>query len=485
MLARKSLFFLLTTLFIKGGEALVFIIAANKYTTNEFGYLTIAKSFFAFFIFFSDLNLNQTHIKKMAEATYQRNLYISTYFTFKMVLVPCVTLVFLSIIFLDPAPKPIILQQSLTVLLFSSTINSINLIFQGTFHAEMKVTQMQFGNVIGSAVRLILTFLIVIFIDGFIYFVLLYLFYEIFTLCINLILARHIRLTRVTKQILKEYLKFGGMFLVSDVMSVFYSNFGQIALADRLGVDAIGIYSNVSRMVTILNVIQVSFQAFLLPNISNNLKKNNIDEIKRKTELFQKYILVYWGISSITCLGLGVYLLKLLPIAYQEQGLLLLWCEVLYVINTAWIPYRVLLVSQEDPRYLLVTLTTLVASIFSWIFLSAPLGILSIEFGRYLAFIPNAAIPAYYAYKRFGFGKPLKSTMIIIAMVLCFVTAQLSFRLAFLPIAPAILLTSLLVGAFIVLLFLTHVLNRDDLSFFKRVLDPRKMVKDIKSDLAS
>ncbi len=487
MFARKSLLVIITTLFIKGAEVVLFYLATNKYSDIEFGYLTIARSFFTFFIFFSDLNFNLAHVKQMAEKTYPNSSYFSTYFMFKLILVPAITLTFFIIIQIEIGigliENSVLLNQTLGMMILAAIVNSINLVYLGSFQAEMKITKMQLGNVIATIVKSVLTVIVVFFVEGFIFYVSLFVVYELITLTINVILGRGYRFSSANRGLMKAYLKFGLFFLVGNAMTTFYSNFGPLFLESVLGDGALGVYYVVSRLLNFFTLIQNSLYVLLLPKISFNFKENDLEGIKKHFIIYQKYMLVFWGILSITCFGAGTVLLKLLGGDYEERGLVLLLFEVFVCFNWAWTPLSVMLLLKEEPIYLILILFNLLLSFFSWFFLPQFIGILALDFGKYASNIPNVIILSIYIQKKYGFGKPSKNVYINFVGTLGFITTELLFGFYRLPDLLAVGLTLLMVAVFILFLFVTRVLNKEDISFFKTVINPRKLYSEIKSDL--
>ncbi|MBN2152421.1 MAG: oligosaccharide flippase family protein [Candidatus Lokiarchaeota archaeon] len=490
MLARKTVLVLASTLFIKGIEVLIFFLATRKYDKGEFGYLTLARSLFAFFLFFSDLNINTAHVKKMSEGIHNKNTYFSTYLLFKAIILPVTTFSFLILIYfemsmgiLDGSP---LLVQVLFLLLLSSIISSINLVYQSSFQAEMKAVKMQAGYVVAISIKSLLTILVVLFIEGFIFFASLFLIYELITLGINMFLGRGFRLVKFNRELVKEYTTFSLFVLASTAMSVIYVNFGPLILVNVLGKDSLGVYYIVSRILYFTSLVHQSFGVLLLPRISANLKDNDIDTIRKNHEIYQKYMLILWGIFAIICFGMGVFLLDLLGTTYRDEGLGLLLFEAFFVcFFWAWTPAFVIMMANKDPLYILVTLLCLVLSIISWMVLPSWLGIVALDFGRYASSVPNAIIAIVYLNKKYKFGKPTRHASITFIVILSIIALESITGFSWLPGITSIILTIACLAGFFAVMFITRVLTRDDLRFIKRVLNPRMVLSDVKSEIST
>ncbi|MEX2681149.1 MAG: lipopolysaccharide biosynthesis protein [Candidatus Sigynarchaeota archaeon] len=487
MLARKSLILLVTTFFIKGVDALIFYFATNKYESTEFAYLGIVRSLFMFYLLFGDLNLNLAHVKKMAEEVHSKNTYFSTYFTFKLILLPIVSIFFILLIQVETgmgllANNP--LMNDIVVIIFiSSIINSINLVYQGSFQAEMNISKMQAGNVVAITIKSVLTIVIVLFVEGFIYFVFLFILYELITLCINLILGRAYRFTRINRGLMSEYIKYSMFFLISTSIQIFYTNFGPLVLANILGIEMMGVYYVVARLLNFFTIILNSFNALFLPQISSSFKSNNLDDIRMKIMLYQRYMLIIWGIIVITCFGIGTLILRYLGGTYEDEGLVFFLFETVFFVQWAWMPYYLLIMLKRDPVLLFFLSISLILSFISWIFLPSFLGIIAIEFGEQIATVLNAILITCYVQKKYGFGKPTKSSLITILLGAILIIIAILLDVHRLRGLYEILITLAMLGVFITLLFIFKVLKKEDITFIKKVINPKDVLSEVLSDL--
>jgi len=94
MFARKSLIYISLRFIISFLNILFFYFAVRNYLSSEFGYFRVAVSLFAFFSFFTNLNLSTAHVKYIPEEKYQLNQYFSAFGFLKITL-----LIFCSVIF--------------------------------------------------------------------------------------------------------------------------------------------------------------------------------------------------------------------------------------------------------------------------------------------------------------------------------------------------------------------------------------------------
>jgi len=348
----------------------------------------------------------------------------------------------------------------------------------------MKITKMQSGNVIATVIKAALTILIVLFVDGFLWFVSLFLVYEIVTLTINILFGRYFRFTlaSVNRNLMKGYLRFGTLYFVNSIMSTIYTNLGPILLKDVLGEEALGVYYVISRLLYFFSLIHTSFYTLLLPKVASSFKENKMAELQSNILVYQKYMLILWGTITIVCFGSGTVILKLLGGEYKNQGLVLLLFEVVTCFNWAWTPFFVIILLKEDPRFLLFGFISLAISCFSWAFLPSIIGILALDFGKYVANFPNDILVIYFIYKKYGFGKPVRFIAIILLLVSGLIILQICLGMNRMPSLQAVFFTGAILGSFFLLLFVFRVLNRVDLRFVKKVLSPRHLVAEMRSD---
>jgi hypothetical protein len=174
--------------------------------------------------------------------------------------------------------------------------------------------------------------------------------------------------------------------------------------------------------------------------------------------------------------------LKYLGGVYEEEGLNLFLFQVGVSFYWAWSPFFLIVMLKEDPKYLLTVVFTLMLSILSWWLLPAIMGIVAIDFGKYISTIPNLVYLTYYVQKRYGFGKPNKSSLVTLLLVATFLAIILIIGLHRRRFVDVILWTSVMVCTFLLLLFAFRVLKKEDITYIKNVIHPGKMLSEIRSD---
>ena len=116
MLGRKTLLSIVSLLIIRLIQGIILVLAVNRFLPINFGYVVVAQSLLAFFLFFSDLNLSTAHLKLMAEER-EKSVAFSTYFFLKVLLVIISSITFFFILFF-----------SLNYNLITNNLNQISII---------------------------------------------------------------------------------------------------------------------------------------------------------------------------------------------------------------------------------------------------------------------------------------------------------------------------------------------------------------------
>ena len=144
MLGRKTLLSVISLIFIRLIQGLILVIAVNRFLPIEFGYVIVAQSLLAFFLFFSDLNLSTAHLKLMAEER-EKSVAFSTYFFLKIILIIISSITFIFIIFFslnnDLIANNLNQTSIITVVFIDRLIFSMLMVYNYSFQATFKIAK--------------------------------------------------------------------------------------------------------------------------------------------------------------------------------------------------------------------------------------------------------------------------------------------------------------------------------------------------------
>jgi len=99
-----------------------------------------------------------------------------------------------------------------------------------------------------------------------------------------------------------------------------------------------------------------------------------------------------------------------------------------------------------------------------------------------VAYIPNVILVIYFIHNKYGFGKPARFMAIILLLVSGLIILQIYLAMNRMPSLQALIFTGAVLCGFFLLLFVSRVLGKDDLRFIKKVLSPRHLVAEMRSD---
>jgi O-antigen/teichoic acid export membrane protein len=229
MLGRKTFLSVFSLLFIRLAQGIILILAANNFQHFEFGYLTVAQSLLAFFLFFSDLNLSTAHLKLMAEQK-EKSIAFSTYFYLKIFLlfISSITFIFIIIFSLNAYIISNNIQQVAIVIVvfFDRMIISILMVYYYSFQATFKIAKKEMSTIIGQIFGLVFGLIAILILHNFILYLLNTIVSNLFTLALCIYNGREFKLTKINKPLLLKYFKLDIVFVLPFFLNVIINNLG-------------------------------------------------------------------------------------------------------------------------------------------------------------------------------------------------------------------------------------------------------------------
>jgi len=488
MLGRKTFLSVISLLFIRLVQGIILIVAVNKFNPIEFGYVTVAQSLLAFFLFFSDLNLSTAHLKLMAEEK-DKSVAFSTYFFLKIILLTISSITFIFVISFSLGSNLITnnINQVLiiAVIFFDRLVISMLMVYTYSFQATFKIAKKELAAFIGQILGLIFAMISIFVLNNFFLYLINTTISNVFSLSLYIFFGREFKLTKIKKTLLIKYLKLNLIFVLPFFLNVIITNVGPLVYLQYYNEEILGVYNVIATFFLMIQGIQQVFRSLLIPNYSILLQNNKLDEIRKTIDIFEKFMAILNSIIILIGIIFGDYLLKLLfGQIYFENGLFLYFGFLISLISISLIgPYTPLIVVLEKFKvYTFNLFISLIFSITSWIFLIPFLNILAINLGTWISIIPQTIFIRYYCFKYFKTGK-LKLNNAL-NLVVIFSMIFVSFYVFSLNLS---LLLRIFISSFILILYLgfliyTKILTRDDLTYFMNVINPKKMLDYIKEE---
>ena len=488
MLGRKTLLSVISLIFLRLIQGIILILAVNRFLPTDFGYVSVAQSLLAFFLFLSDLNLSTAHLKLMAEEREKSNAF-STYFFLKILLVVISSIIFIPIFFFSLTNNLIInnLEQVsiITVVFFDRLIFSILMVYNFSFQATLKIAKKELATIIGQIFGLIFALISILVLNSFILYLISTIISNMLSLSLCIYFGREFKFTKIKKELLIKYIKLDLVFILPFFLIVVITNLGPLIFLQYHREELLGVYYVITIFFLMVKGIEQVLRSLLIPNFSLLYKNNKLDQIRKSINLFEKYTAILNGIIIVIGIIFGDYIIKIfLGQIYLEKGLFLYFGYLIILLNFSIVgPYSPLIIATEKYKIYTITLfISLIFSILSWVILIPSLGILAIKLGTWIGFIPVAIIIRYYSFKYFKIGKlkfnnALNLVVIFSMIIVSFYIYSLDFS-----ILIKIFFCLFMLFLYLSFLILTKVLTRNDFKYFINLINPKKMIDYIKEE---
>ena len=488
MLGRKTFLSVISLLFIRVIQGLILIIAVNRFLPIEFGYVIVAQSLLAFFLFFSDLNLSTAHLKLMAEEK-EKSVAFSTYFFLKILLIIISSITFIFIILFLLNTNLITNNQNqisiIIVVFIDRLIFSMLMVYNYSFQATFKIGKKELAAIIGQIFGLIFAMISILVLNSFILYLINTIISNMLSLSLCIYFGSEFKLTKIKKDLLIKYLKLDIVFILPFFISVLITNLGPLLFLQHYNEELLGVYNVITSFFLMIKGIEEVLRSLLIPNFSILLKKKKIEEIKKSINLFEKYTAILNGIIIVFGILFADYIIKILfGQIYLETGLFLFFGYLISLLNfSIFGPYSPLIIASEKFKvYTFSLIISFTFSIVSWLFLIPSFNILGITIGTWISSVPNAIFIRYHCYKHFKIGKMKVKTasnlvfiifMIFISIYFYYLDLYLIFRIFF-SLSLLILYLGFLIS--------TKLLTKDDYNYFIDIINPKKMLNYIKEE---
>ncbi len=488
MLGRKTFLSVISLLFMRLIQGIILIFAVNRFLPIEFGYVTVAQSLLAFFLFFSDLNLSTAHLKLMAEER-EKSVAFSTYFFLKILLIIISSITFIFIIFFSLNNNLITnnLNQIsiITVVFIDRLIFSFLMVYNYSFQATFKIAKKELATIIGQIFGLIFALISILVLDSFILYLINTIISNMFSLSLCIYYGREFKLTKIRKNLLVKYFKLDLVFILPFFVNVLITNLGPLLFLQYYNEELLGVYNIITSFFLMIKGIEQILRSLLIPNFSLLYKNNKLDEIRKSINLFERYTAILNCVIIVIGIMFGDYLIKILfGQIYLQKGLFLYFGYLISLINFSIIgPYTPLIVASEKYKVYTGTLfISLIFSILSWVFFIPFLDIIAINLGIWISAIPQTIFIRYYCFKYFKTGKlKFKNALNLVVIFSMIFVSFYFFSLNF-SILIRILFCLFILILYLGFLILTKLLTRNDFTYFMNVINPKKMFDYIKEE---
>ncbi len=490
MLGRKSLLAFLSNFSVRFLNAVIFIIAVNIFSPTNFGYYQVAVSIMAIFLLLSDLGVDRVQIKKIAESE-NKNVVFTSFLIIKIILIFFSTIITFCILFIQISIG--ILSSSynqiiIIILIYFQRIfgKSLSSIYSLSLWGETKVVRVNLPIILSNFLAGIFSLIAILFFRSFLLYIFVGLLSGIFQFLLFLLVSREFKLTKVSLDLLSEYLKAGFGFFVPTFFITLTKSLGTFFFLIYFEEDLLGVYLTFSTLFEMITILHGTIQMLLIPNYSWLLKNKKINQLRFLINTYQKYMIILNGIIIIGGLIFSEIIIKLLfGNFYYINGLILFQLFLIslleYPLVYSYIP--LFLASEDYKIYTFLNILEFLFSIIIWIFFTQILNLLAIAFIRWVFIIPKSYIFRIYCQKNFGLGKTKKRekrnliTILILILISFFIT-QFNFNFNF-----SCFIFLILIGFYFGFLIINGSIKKKDLLYILDSFNPLKMKDYIKSEM--
>lgn len=531
MIARKSLWILSSTFILQIIGAIEFIIIIKfwgDFAPAALGTIGLAMSFLAIFNIISDLGFGPAHIKRISEGR-DLGTCIGTFATIKITLtLLTVVITLISIYFIKNVFGGEIFDSNVEsiifILLASNVLLNLNSIPMITFTGKKEMVKREFPYIIGTVLGFPLLILIVTagvssenissafiwpdFLQPLQQFIannalmtlaLTYVITMSVILVISLWFLRRYPIKKPTRESFKSYFTFALPLMLLPIISIIISNVDKLMIGYFWSPVEVGYYFAMAAVVNIITIFPSSVSSVLFPTISEFKSKENFSKIKQSIRLAERYI------SMISIFLVIIIIVLARPIVSIIMSSVFLPAVPVLIILAIFIlieclnsPYNSLVRGMDKPTVLTkIAIVTSILIIILNFMLIPKNGVLSTFkiYGASGAAIATtiSALVAFFglriASKRLTGMKLWQNHTIrhitsgIIMGLIIYYLAYHTFLIQFIFWYHLILFFSLGIFVYLGILFLLKEFNKKDFDFFVDILNPKKMLKYVSSEL--
>ena len=491
MTARDSILILISRYFSQFINIGIFFFAARKFSPESFSYLALATSLFAFFNFFSDLNFRTAHLIKMSEKKEKEELNVgfSTFLLIKIVLISVTSIVMIIVIFFQVQNQPSSLDpmqiQIIGIYFITSILTSIIIVFSFTLKSQLEIVKLQipifFNTFVVGTLKII-----AIINNNFIFYNLSAIIGNLFMILLYLYYSKNYRLVSPSKSVFLEYLSIAVPLIIPGLISISTSNLGPFFFIQHYDQDILGVYYVIRNITLVLLIIQQSLSSLFLPSFSALIAERKIIKLKTTVQMVERYMLILWGIFTITAFIAAPIFIKLFfGEFYYIHGKNFLLFSIFVIFDWGlWAPYgSIILALEKNKLYLFFSLFGLLTTIITWIFLIPIIGLIALSIGPYIGYFMSIPVGRYVIHKEFGFGAPTKKIITLVTINLLFVaisvgiTQLIAFELLILLIATFCVLV-----LYVFIIFIFKVITKEDFLYIRNIFNLKKFFNYIKEN---
>ena len=322
MIARKSMLIVITQFLTRSLGWVGLVVLAKLwggFAPEALGVIGFAMSFVGVFYIVADLGFGQAHIKRISEGK-DLGTCIGTFFTIKMILTSAMAAIVLLAMFLlenvlHQGFRDATKQSVVFVFLIYYVLSSIQQISSCTFNGKSEIAKMQITSIFENIVKVPLMILValagvglvgispVIDWPAFLYpfqqflaghpigsYAMAYVFGMATTVIIGFWFLRKNPWKKPDRELSKSYLSFAMPMFLFSIISTISANIDKLMIGYFWTATEVGYYFSVQQILQIILVISVAFSTVLFPEFSIYNAKKDFEKINKTIRATERYI---------------------------------------------------------------------------------------------------------------------------------------------------------------------------------------------------
>jgi len=531
MIARKSLFIVIAQFITRFLGWIGLVILAKfwgDFAPDALGVIGFAMAFIGLFSVIGDLGFNQAHIKRISEGK-DLGTCIGTFAAIKIVLTVAMTIAVLTAIYIQIN----VLNRGFTdattlsvifVFLLYYILLNIQSIPTYTFNGKSEIAKMQITGIFENIVKVPLTILVVIagvslinlnssvqwpqFLQPLQHFfaehtlgslAMTYVFGAVATVIVGFWFLRKYPLKKPNWELFKSYFSFALPVILISIISVISTNIDKIMIGFFWTAKEVGYYFTVQQITGLVGVFSSALSVILFPTISNYHSQKNFENIKQTTYLANRYIsMIITPVVIVTIVFVVPVINILLSEAFLPAKYVLITILIYIFISTLMAPYGSLISGINRPGIAAVigAIMCIINIVLNLLFipqwgLLSSIGINGPE-GAAVATLLSGIVGIFLLMliaKKLAGIKLLRyhtPRHIIAGLIMGFILYFIAYQTSlFLVIRwyTFLGLSFVGLGIYLAILFIIREFKKQDLIFFLDLLQPKKMLRYVSSEL--
>ena len=497
MTARKSLLLFVVSMFGSVLGLLSTVVIARWMGPEALGTMGYLLGLLGLLGIVLDLGFAQAHLKRVSESDEDPAPLVGTFLLIKGVL----GVFFLFLVAIFPRLSPDLgqalvaseqVRQAYYVLAAFYVVHSMATVLLFTFEGRLETARETIPDVGGSLLSFVAKAAVAFLGLGTVALSGAYLVEPVVRLALAGLLFRGYRIERATRQHVMSYVRYAAPVMLNSAITMVVINLNPVAIGAFWSASEVGYYTAVLGFGLVIDRVASAVAVPLLPRVSGDLAKGRWEEMRTRTNVAERYLLlVLTPLASLLLFFRSEIIQLTLGASFRPSGPIMMALILSSVVAAMFIPYRMVLYAVERQRDLVVSsiVGLAVLALADGLLVPARLAGLS-GLGAALALllmnVCSGLVQVAAAKRHAGTGFYRRSGLIFVAGMAMYLAMVAVGALVLTSLVVRILLCSL-AGAvsYLAVLAVVREFTRADVQVFFNILHPQQMLDYVVQELGS